>query len=313
MTWLADYHQGAGHPAQAIVYVRRQLELEPWRESAHRRLMQLLDQTNQRAAALRQYDLCLRLLHEELGVEPDVETVRVHEQMLVARAEPIEVKQPDGQDRPVASTVLPIISNLPATDLPFVGRRAELDTLDQWMAEPAVRLVTIAGVGGMGKTRLALACAAAQGKSHPQRFPDGIFFIPLSSIATTDRLLPAIAQALVFTPDQNETASDRRQLLAYLQQRQCLLVMDNLEQLLDCDEDESITDLLLDLLHSAPHLKLLVTSRERLHMQMEHLLLLGGLLCRPMETPDLAGISADGYSAIQLFQTARAVFNRISR
>ena len=139
-------------------------------------MMQFLAQTRQYAAALRQYDLCQRLLREELGVEPDASTLRLYAQIRAEAAREGDRKQ--AKLIPLTLSAAQRISvNLPATAAPFIGRQVELQLLEQLVANPSVRLVTIVGVGGMGKTRLAAAFAAAQAAHHPERFPHGITFV----------------------------------------------------------------------------------------------------------------------------------------
>ncbi len=81
LDWLAVYHQLSDQMVRTIPYARRQLELEPWRESAHRQMMEALAATNQRAAALNQYETCCRILRDELGIEPDAETTALVKQI----------------------------------------------------------------------------------------------------------------------------------------------------------------------------------------------------------------------------------------
>ena len=303
LTMLADYHQENGVTTQAIPYVRRQLDLEPWRESAHRRLMQFLAQTGHYTAALNQYELCHRLLREELGVAPDTETTSLYQQIRAKRKTTLPEKESAIHPVPL-SPAQQVTTFLPTVAAPFVGRQTELEKLDHFMAEPSVRLVTISGVGGIGKTRLALTCAASQAAHHPERFPHGVYFVPLNAVNTAQQLLSAIAHVLPIAPDQNDMShTDAQQLLAYLQSRQLLLVLDNFEQLLDSDKYPPGKAILLNLLQHAPQLKLLITSRERLHLRMERCLPLDGLLC-----PDKNEADSTNFPAMQLFlQSARRI------
>ena len=161
--------------------------------------------------------------------------------------------------------------------------------MQQLMALPAARLVTITGVGGMGKTRLALACAAFQAARHQARFPHGVFFVPLTAVESSAQLLAAVARTVGYAPDQGDDGQiGSPDLHSYLQRRQLLLVLDNFEQLLDRGEGQRAAALLLELLARAPKVKLLVTSRERLHVQLEHTLALDGLPCPDEQTADFA-------------------------
>jgi predicted ATPase/transcriptional regulator with XRE-family HTH domain len=170
-----------------------------------------------------------------------------------------------GGDRPPAAsgpapwttfgTVLP----LPAT--PFVGREAELAQIAAKLVDPACRLLTLVGPGGMGKTRLALAAAAGQG----ERFPDGVAFVPLAAVGDPALLPQAIAHSLNITLSGPEDPV--AQLGRILHGRRLLLILDNAEGLLPRG-----ADLLASWLREAPHTKWLVTSRERLNLIEEWLL-----------------------------------------
>ena len=127
---------------RAIATIRRLLELEPWREDAHRRLMAWLEQSGQRNAALVQYDICCRVLAEELGVEPDAATRELHMRLL----QPV-VPAPSVPSPPV-----------PVLDFTLVGRKVEWQTLRAaWTrtAQSGTQMVFVAGEAGIGKTRLA--------------------------------------------------------------------------------------------------------------------------------------------------------------
>jgi predicted ATPase/DNA-binding CsgD family transcriptional regulator len=178
---------------------------------------------------------------------------------------------------------------IPATS--FVGRDEELARIANLLADPACRLLTLLGPGGIGKTRLALQFVATQAQ-----FVDGANFVPLTPVSAPDLVPSAIASTLHIT---FYNASDlRRQLADYLGEKQMLLVMDNFEHLLNG------VDLLTDLLQAAPDVKFLVTSRERLNVQEEWVLLLDGLSFPEGET----NTSLESYSAVQLFaQRARQV------
>jgi predicted ATPase len=185
-------------------------------------------------------------------------------------------------------------NNLPAQSTPFVGREAELAELDRLLADPEVRLLTILGAGGMGKTRLALEAAAAQ----LDRFEHGVFFVSLASLKSVEALVPTVAEALDFS--FYEGGEPRQQLLDYLEQKAKLLVLDNFEHLLDG------VDLVSDITRTAGQVRVLSTSRARLNLQGEHLFYLEGMDVPDRETPAESLAEVSRSSAVKLFlQSAR--------
>jgi predicted ATPase len=153
-------------------------------------------------------------------------------------------------------------------------------------------LITITGVGGMGKTRLALAVAAA----HSDQFQHGAVFVPLAGVASAQFLPQAILSALN-VPLQG-TLSPEQQVRSTLYNQESLLVLDNYEHLLPDVE------LLVDVLNYASQITVLVTSRERLALQAEHLCELTGLTYPTSQATTKQTISAsalNNYSAFELF------------
>lgn len=169
---------------------------------------------------------------------------------------------------------------LPTPSTPLIGRDREVGELQHLLANPACRLLTVVGPGGMGKTRLALAAAHQQAAVG-----QGVAFVALAALTAPAFIVPAIANALGFA--FAGASEPKRQLLNYLRAQQLLLVLDNIEHLLEGVE------LLSELLTHAPALKLLVTSRERLNLQGEWVFDLQGLPVPPGEqSAHLAGYSA---------------------
>lgn len=160
--------------------------------------------------------------------------------------------------------------NLPALPTPLIGRGRELDELSQLLKDSQCRLVTLTGPGGIGKTRLSLE-AASQCQND---FADGVYFVPLASISSSRLVVPVIAESIGFVFQSDRSVAPRSQLIHYLQERQVLLVIDNLEHLLN---DSFITELLPELMAQAGQVKLLVTSRESLNLQGEWLFEVHGL------------------------------------
>jgi DNA-binding SARP family transcriptional activator len=277
---VAEDALAADDYAQAISDLRRLLALDPWREAGHRALMRALATSGDRAAALAQYDACRRILAEELAVAPAPETVTLYQQIKEGRLAEAKTVQPLPWPAPP--------HNLPAETTPFVGRQEELTQIGGLLAPTnrACRLLTLFGPGGIGKTRLALQAAR---RLLPD-FADGVFLVSLETVTSADLLATAIAAALNLRLTGQSPAET--QLLAYLRERELLLVLDNFEHLL------AGSDFLVTLLETAPGVKLFITSREALNLYEEWLLAVEGLSYPPEGSP----ADPAQFEAVFLFQ-----------
>ncbi len=271
LTQLADAAEALMDFAAAQRYAERQLQLEPWREAAHRQIMRTLAQSGQRAAALAQYQRCCEILHAEFKVEPDSETTALFQHIRagtldkvtsdkVARWQGDKVTPPTNTPftlSPPHPVTPPPPHNLPTPLTPFVGRAGELAKLLLQLQQPNCRLLTLVGPGGMGKTRLALAVA----RQRLGSYADGVFFVSLASLTDVAGVAPTIATTLdLRLPGGDPQAA----LLKLLAPKQLLLLLDNFEHLLGA------AGLVAELLQSAPRVQILVTSRARLNLQGEH-------------------------------------------
>jgi predicted ATPase len=184
-------------------------------------------------------------------------------------------------------------TNLPVLANALIGRERELGETQALLEQDEVRVVTLTGAGGSGKTRLALQVAAEQ----LERFRDGVFFVSLAPVRDWELVVPTIAQTLGLREHAGETLLET--LTEYVREKQLLLLLDNFEQVV------AAAPALGGLLAAAPGLNLLVTSRTPLRLSGERL-----YAVPPLALPDGDGSSADellGYEAVRLFvERARA-------
>jgi predicted ATPase/transcriptional regulator with XRE-family HTH domain len=185
-------------------------------------------------------------------------------------------------------------TKLPIFPTPLIGRDAELAKLSELLCDPQCRLLTLVGPGGIGKTRLAIETAS----NMQDAFADGEYFVLLASVNASSFIVPMIADALGFTFQSASRLEPKTQLFGYLKEKQVLLLIDNLEQLLS----EPGIEVLSELLANAPHVKLLATSRESLGLEGEWVFEVHGLPV-PENSPT-EGFAQD--TSIELFlQRAR--------
>jgi len=290
--YLTNYYELHMDFQAARHHALRQLELDPWREEAHRQMMRVLALDGQRSAALTQYDTCRRVLAEELDVEPSAETRELYEQI---RLGTLRLKA--DQLSYVSSAP---VNNLPILLTPFIGRELELAHLGQLITDLECRCITLSGPGGIGKTRLAVQA----GGDHLNEFAHGAAFVSLASIGSIGGVIPAIANAIHFT--FYGPGDPKEDLLSYLREKQMLLIFDNVEHLLiEAPHQENIAQLMIEILQQAPGVKLLVTTREALNLQEECLFEVQGLAF-----PEIAQTEGfDEFDAVSLFvQRARRAF-----
>ncbi|HEX9387941.1 MAG TPA: BTAD domain-containing putative transcriptional regulator, partial [Anaerolineales bacterium] len=292
----------------AIEHCRRWLALDRLHEPAHRQLMRLYALSGQQAAALRQFDECIRLLKDELDAQPEPETLQLYEAIkkkkYPAPQETKKITQPqsDHKKRIKSSSTLQQKSahNLPMQPAPFVGREKELNDITRVLGEPSCRLLTLLGPGGSGKTRLASQVASVLSENASEPFKDGVWFIPLAPVTEPQSIVSAMLEELKIT-GYVKGIDVRQKLLSYIHERHMLLVLDNFEHLLD---DENIK-LISDISNAAPQSKILITSRERLNIEGEYIFRVEGLET-PLDGTLLSKPEVDSipptFSALQLFE-----------
>ncbi len=263
----------SGDSAAAVVAARRILAVEPWHEGAHRALMRCFAVAGQPSAALAQYETCRLILDQELGVEPDAATRELLGQI---RAQLLAQPTQRGE-RPVRSGAL-------------VGREPELGHLAALLDDPACRLVTIVGPGGVGKTRLAVEAGR-----QAQARGDEVHSVSLAGIRPTHEedaaalVVSAIAETLGLAAAARGDPIEA--LVEQLRHRRVLLVLDNFEHV------SAAGGVVGAVVAAAADVRVVVTSRRRLGLASEWVVELDGLATPP---PGSQG-EACSYPAVELF------------
>lgn len=309
LTTSSDYRR-------AIHYSQRCLAQDPLNEPAYVQLMRLHALSGDRAGVRRVYQQCVAALERELEVEPSPATNQAYEQLLRLAPAPAPVNNapPPSPSSSPSSSPSTATAPLPSADkatpyapprlqpkpvptpaTPLLGRQAELTAIAAQLRDPACRLLTLVGMGGMGKTRLALQVAATVGPP----LTGGVVFVPLVGVQESALIWPSLAVALNLILTGAQPPAE--QVLTALADGSFLLVLDNLEQLLG-----DITPISA-LLEGAPSLKLLVTSRERLNLQEEWVYEVTGLAIADQLTATTAGNDATALF-VQMARRTRSRF-----
>jgi predicted ATPase/DNA-binding SARP family transcriptional activator len=220
----------------------------PLRERPRRQLVLALYRAGRQSEALAAYRGTRAMLMDELGLEPTSE-LRGLEQAILTHDPALGVE---------ATSEVPTASRVPATFTSTIGREDDLRVVTRHLGRADVRLVTLTGPGGVGKTRLAIDVARAM---EPQ-FEHGAWFVSLAQIERPEHLPSALAQALGVTPVAGETP--QRAVERFLGPKHALVVLDNLEHLLAAAP--TVTALLTE----SAALTVLATSREALRVEPEH-------------------------------------------
>ncbi len=183
----------------------------------------------------------------------------------------------------------PVLQGSPSEISPFIGRETEIAELVDRLNREEARLVTVIALGGTGKTRLSVEAANRFLSEHSAVIPDGARFIPLASVDSPDALPQAIAKEIGLSLSRG--SDPLSELVHSLRKRRMLLVLDNFEQLVEG------APILQEVLTACPGIKMLVTSREPLHLSFEWRIDLGGL---PYPEPDTTD-AADELESVRLF------------
>lgn len=300
---LIEYHSKRGHWDRAIELAEQSLSLDMSNEEIHRKLIWIYAQMGRLRDATRQFERCRVILRDELGVQPSSDTIALYRQIRsgISLTQTISIKK----------------YSLPTHPAPFVGRHHEIEQICGLLKHPDVRLVTLTGMGGCGKTRLALQC----GNNIQTTYENGAVWIDLAPLTSSEFVLSALCDALelrtsreqqlIASLAKNEMTDVRRNghrfmlsnLIEFLRTKHLLLILDNAEHLMD-----GLT-FIPDILKLAPDIQFLVTSRERLKLEAEWVIELHGM-AYPTETRD-AG-DTDYESMTFFLQIARRVSDRFT-
>jgi predicted ATPase/DNA-binding SARP family transcriptional activator len=281
LTILVESHCALKQADLAIPYARRSITLDPLDEAAHRQLMEVYLQAGQHSAALKQYQTCEQILRKELNLDPQPETRALYKRIRKGEIKPVRVEQQKETFTPR--------HNLPPQLSTFIGRKKEQEAIVKLLKKN--RLVTLAGVGGIGKTRLSLQV----GQKLLNDYANGVWFVALDSLSEPALLSQTIAT--VFDIRGNRDHPIIEILINVLREKITLLILDNCEHLL-----EACTKLITTLLQNCPNLKILATSREILNTAGEATYYLPSLSLPEDRAPRQ---KPNEYESIQLF-TQRA-------
>lgn len=257
---LAEYYAYTGQIRRMEELARRQLQIDPDSETAHGQLMQAYLARQEYTAIVKHYKMYEAQVRE-YGGHPSPLLRRLYQQAISALEGNVLRPQP-------------VPHNLPNELTPFYGRQEEIHDLLMRLVAPDQRLITLTGLGGIGKTRLALAAArhfTAYFPTFQPRFPGGVWFVSLADVQEDDEetIARAILQSCRQIPQPGESAFAT--VVRHFNERPCLLILDNLEHL------PGAQLAVLNFLQAIPGLKVLATSRQPLGLQTEVVRRLEGL------------------------------------
>lgn len=256
----AELDLATGRHEEVLQHLPAVVEEHPLRESLRGLLMLALYRSGRQTDALREYDEVRRLLADELGLDPGPQLQELHQRVLqqdgALVAEPAR-PAPTPAPTPAAPPAAALRSDVVPPSNPLLGRDQEIAYVRSLLEESTQRLVTLTGLGGVGKTRLAFAVAQAS----QDRYRDGVVVLSLAPISDAELVLPEIARALGVVG--GEGVDPLNAVAEHLRSRHLLLVLDNMEHLLGAAAPVS------RLVACCREIAVLVTSRTVLRVRGE--------------------------------------------
>jgi predicted ATPase len=277
-----------GRHAEALEHVRRALQYEPLCEDLHRLLVRLLCALGHRSDALTEHSALVDRLKRDHGIAPSKKTQETIHQLLFSSTDKTDSLQRHNQPHsPIVVKKSSINSDSSLNPGPLFGRDEAVFEVSELLRAEDVRLLNLTGIGGAGKSRLALAVS----RTVADKFGDSVWLVHLSDVIEPQTIEQTILRSMSIRVDAR--ANVHTQLVDALNGKPCLLVLDNMEQLLPAG-----ALVVKSLLEDVPELKCLVTSRQRLNISIER-----ELPVTPLETPSKSG-SPDRlieFPSVQLF------------
>ena len=262
----------------AARYARQWLQVDAWNELGYRRLMQALSSQGKRSEALQVFEECTRVLTAELGLPPEEPTVALATRIRTTHGS-------------AHSSTRSQAHQLPHALVPIIGRREVSAQIEKLLLQDSAQVVTLVGMGGSGKTSLALHV----GRQIERKYEHGAYFVSLDSIRGDNVVASTVAQALGIPLPREETSTLLEQLGDFLRDRNLLLILDGAERVLPQ------VSALLSALATAAEVQIMVTSRIAPGTASEVAVPLHGL---DYPGTDVPSERAADYAAVRLLRVA---------
>jgi WD40 repeat protein/DNA-binding SARP family transcriptional activator len=253
--------------SNAIPYAQQLLRIDPLNETGYFDLMRSYALSGDRANALQTYHRCMTVLCDELGIDPSPATRNLYNSLLNETDDSLTPQYLPQEDPPIQNPKSKIQNSIDwgeATDVSsFYGRVEELEHLTRWVEHDRCRIITLIGMGGIGKTSLSVKFA--------QQLSASFQFVIWRSLRNSPPLKTLLTELVSFLSNQQETEPSIHRLLHWLRQSRCLIILDNLETILQDSQQsgqyrsgyEDYSELLRLIGETAHQSCLMLTSREK--------------------------------------------------